>query len=484
MGRARRRTIAAFMTRVPLTVVLVMALVAGCASVPPTPSPSPTAQQPLPTTAPPSSPSASPTLALSTPATPTASPPPTSKPTLAPPSATAKPPLALEGTWESGPITREMIRDAVREHGFVPAGIGGRIEDARAFVDYIVYEVTIGADTWTEIEIPDGLPWSTGWNGTYRRPMFGTFIATDSTGRCHVTLSTSGSNKAMGIAVTDDSCGDADLLAQIAVYEPATFHRVEGPGSPEPTLQPPGTAQPQTPLVSSSHRRLTQRALGSVEGADMGYLEYLPPSYGDGTPRPLLVALHGSGQSGPGDSNGLASLYEIGIPPLIRNDRWPDNRPFIVLAPQHDIHAPEVCITAPKIANFLTFAIAHYEVDPARVYVTGLSCGAIGSWNYLATDTTTVAAAVLISGGGYAAIDRVGCGLGSVPVWALHGTLDDVVPARYDTYSIGSLQQCTDPLPVDARLTLYPDAAHDAWTRTYDLSAGNDIYSWLLSYTK
>jgi predicted peptidase len=116
--------------------------------------------------------------------------------------------------------------------------------------------------------------------------------------------------------------------------------------------------------------------------------------------------------------------------------------------------------------------------------VTGLSCGAIGSWNYLATDTGVVAAAVLISGGGYAAIDRVGCGLAGVPIWAFHGTLDDVVPARYDTYSIGSLQGCTDPAPVDARLTLYPDATHDAWTRTYDLSAGNDIYSWLLSHTK
>jgi predicted esterase len=483
MGRARRRTIAAFMTRVPLTVVLTIALVAGCASVPVTPSPPPTAQQSTPTTAPASSPSPSPTLALSTPATPTASPPPTSVPTLSP-SPTAKPPLALEGTWESGPITRDMIRDAVREHGFIQAGIGGRIEDARAFIDYIVYEVTIGAKTWTETEISDGLPWSTGWKGTYRRPDFVTFIATDSTGKCRVTLVAAGNNQTMSIAVTDDSCGDADLLAQIAVYEPATFHRVVGPGSPEPTLQPPGTAQPPTPLGGTSHRRLTARPLGAVDGADMGYLEYLPPGYGDATPRPLLVALHGSGQSGPGDNDSLATLYEIGIPRLLRNDRWPDVRPFVVLAPQHDIRAPEICITPDEIASFLAFGVAHYRVDPARVYVTGLSCGAIGSWNYLATDTGVVAAAVLISGGGYAAIDRVGCGLAGVPIWAFHGTLDDVVPARYDTYSIGSLQGCTDPAPVDARLTLYPDATHDAWTRTYDLSAGNDIYSWLLSHTK
>jgi hypothetical protein len=28
---------------------------------------------------------------------------------------------------------------------------------------------------------------------------------------------------------------------------------------------------------------------------------------------------------------------------------------------------------------------------------------------------------------------------------------------------------------------IYPDADHDSWTRTYSLSAGHDIYAWLLA---
>src|SRR6185437_12652263 len=49
-----------------------------------------------------------------------------------------------------------------------------------------------------------------------------------------------------------------------------------------------------------------------------------------------------------------------------------------------------------EIASFLQFAVAHYDVDPQRVYLTGLSCGAIGGWNYLAQhlDDTVVAAAM------------------------------------------------------------------------------------------
>jgi hypothetical protein len=32
------------------------------------------------------------------------------------------------------------------------------------------------------------------------------------------------------------------------------------------------------------------------------------------------------------------------------------------------------------------------------------------------------------------------------------------------------------------QLTVYADADHDAWSRTSDLSAGNDIYAWLLEH--
>jgi len=33
-------------------------------------------------------------------------------------------------------------------------------------------------------------------------------------------------------------------------------------------------------------------------------------------------------------------------------------------------------------------------------------------------------------------------------------------------------------------LTVYPGVGHDSWTRTYDLSAGHDIYTWLLSFSQ
>jgi predicted peptidase len=236
-----------------------------------------------------------------------------------------------------------------------------------------------------------------------------------------------------------------------------------------------------------SSERLAVRAVGSVAGAPQGYLEYLPPGYGDEAKRPLLVFLHGAGDNGSGTRESLERMYHSAIPQLIRNDEWPAARPFIVLMPQHvDPAGPAggSCPDRNEIAAFLDFAIERYDVDPTRVYLTGLSCGAIGIWNYLALDTDrVVAAAVPIAGHGSSALSYAGCDLGKVAIWAFHGSADDVVDPREGTIvPMRKLETCDDPEPADLRTTIYPGVGHDSWTRTYDLSAGHDVYAWLLSH--
>lgn len=240
-------------------------------------------------------------------------------------------------------------------------------------------------------------------------------------------------------------------------------------------------AEPLPPGPSSE--RVSLRPAGSVEGAPLGYAEYLPPGYGDGTPRPLLVFLHGLDENGDGGERALRRLFNSGVPMLIENDDWPDERPFIVLMPQHSGDAGTRCPQAEEVDSFLRFAMKHYDVDEDRVYLTGLSCGAIGAWEYLGAHVDeAVAAAVLIAGDGAYAVAQAGCALGRVPIWAFHGGADSVVPKSGSVTPIRYLRACNDPPPVDVRLTIYPRADHDAWNRTYDLSAGRDIYAWLLGH--
>src|SRR3954454_24753233 len=63
--------------------------------------------------------------------------------------------------------------------------------------------------------------------------------------------------------------------------------------------------------------------------------------------------------------------------------------------------SPAWCTTHDEIHDFISYAVANYNVDPTRVYVTGLSCGAFGTWEYLAKyGNEQVAAAVPIAGEG------------------------------------------------------------------------------------
>ena len=233
------------------------------------------------------------------------------------------------------------------------------------------------------------------------------------------------------------------------------------------------TASPEV-LTAEAAGPMAVQAAGSVVGAPFGYLEYLPPGYGDGEGRPLLVFLHGSFESGDGSREALDKVFRLGLPALIESGGWPDDRPFVVLAPQYGVAEAQECHLAEEVDAFLDFAIDHYDIDPSRVYLTGISCGGIGVWDYLAVhrETGVAAAAVPISAHAVDAFAAAGCELARVPVWAFHGAADTTVPERYIVNPLTKLKACTDPDPVELRLTVYPDADHDAWSQTYDLSAG------------
>jgi dienelactone hydrolase len=262
---------------------------------------------------------------------------------------------------------------------------------------------------------------------------------------------------------------------------------------------------------TGSAERLTPRPAGTT-ASPLGYDEYLPPDYGEGAPSPLLVFLHGFGESGDGSAGDLEHLLVTGIPALIGNNGWPADRPFVVLAPQHafpqdfspyaecdgifqggscamtlqhEFGHPvggSICTTPAEVHDFLTYAIANYNIDPNRVYLTGLSCGAFGAWEYVAQyGGDQIAAMVPIAGEGRPAWAQSTCGLGEVAIWAFHGDADDVVSPAGSIEPITNLAGC--PSARDTDLTVYPGVDHDSWTRTYSLSAGHDIYSWLLGFT-
>ena len=454
--RSRRRRL------LPVLLVLPLAL-GACAGDPPTPSPPST-----------SAPAASIGVRASAAPSPT-------------PSATPGVRTPYDGVWASKPLTRADLAAALARRGLSSKRLDQWFGDWDR-IDYRIFEIEIGDGRWQEDENAEGVPFGTGWSGALALADAHTIVAQDDTTRCPVTYSLDRHADTLSVRIAHDACTDPDDRSiQTAIYESSPFRLVQSadwtPPKPEPGPSASASVAPATNEPSTASSRQKPRPIGTVVGAPLGYVEYLPPDYGM-QPSPLLVFLHGSGESGIGDERALADLTSNGIPSLIANDFWPDSRPFIVLAPQHREDPPSFCMEAKEIDAFLRFAIKHYDVDPRRVYLTGLSCGAIGLWNYLGTHgDELVAAAVPIAGDGIGAVELAGCALGRVPIWAFHGSADENVPVRGDVYPLTSLQACTNPAPVDARLKVYRDESHDVWTETYWASR-YDIYDWLLSHHK
>jgi predicted esterase len=231
---------------------------------------------------------------------------------------------------------------------------------------------------------------------------------------------------------------------------------------------------------SPSKGRQTMRPIG-MPYAKNGFWEYLPPGYGDGTKRPLLVFWHGVGENGAGTAATLPAVLVHGPPKLINLNQWPADRPFIVLSPQH----PGVgdCPTATEIHDFIAFGMTNYDVDTNRVYLTGLSCGALGSSSYLGQfQGQQVVAAVLIAGDASIAYNAAGCALlNQVALWAFHGDADQTVPIGPDTTGMTNFMACPG-MHKEALYDIFPGADHQrSWEITYDLSAMKDIYTWMLA---
>ncbi len=229
--------------------------------------------------------------------------------------------------------------------------------------------------------------------------------------------------------------------------------------------------------------QLTNKPLGTTTAAN-GYIEYLPAAYTSNPNQklPIILFFHGSGENG----NGTTDLYKVfntGLPQIIQNNSWTYKNQFVVLMPQHVSTNPNnLCPSANEVRNFIDYARKAYNVDTLQLYITGLSCGGNGVWDFIGAypSNEKVAAAVPISTNGTKASreGKAGC-TKAIPTWAFHGTSDTTSPWANDVTANNFFNACPEP-HAEAKLTLYPGVAHDAWTQTYNLSSGNDIYAWLL----
>jgi len=246
----------------------------------------------------------------------------------------------------------------------------------------------------------------------------------------------------------------------------------------------------------------TQRAVAENIGSNIGgFYESLPVNY-DAEPTkkyPLIIFLHGAGEVGNGTTQ-ISKVAANGIPKLIAQGKFPskftvdgEDFSFIVMSPQCKIGDGPIGTIVP----FLSYVLSHYRVDEQRIYLTGLSLGGYMSWNYAAAtvDYAKKLAALLLVCPGIDTVKNGGTpdphgyannvATAGLPTWI---TTNSVDPEAY-TYKAVALAQFinqNNPTP-PARLSVFPETGHDAWTKTYNpdyREDGMNVYEWMLKYKR
>ncbi len=193
------------------------------------------------------------------------------------------------------------------------------------------------------------------------------------------------------------------------------------------------------------------------------YLVVKPDNFDPHQKYPLIIFLHGRGESG--DDLKLVKVH--GPFKKVKELKLP----VLIVAPQTPI---DERWDVDMLSALMDHLLEKLPVDRERVYLTGLSLGGYGTWDLAVRRPELFAAIAPICGGGKPSLVEK---LKGISVWAFHGAKDSVVPLKNTTDMVNALYS----LGSDARLTVYPYADHDSWTETYN---NPEFYEWLLNQKK
>ena len=208
------------------------------------------------------------------------------------------------------------------------------------------------------------------------------------------------------------------------------------------------------------------------------------------TARPLILFLHGSGESGTNNTSQINGNIDNLLAAAKARDAF-------LYAPQTNIGWADSLLLS-RAMSMIDRAIDERSVDTNRVYVTGLSMGGGGVWDFLHQYPDRAAASVPICGiPPLLSFDPAN--VVNEPIWAFHGRFDATVPATVTRIVVNSLlTEAGLPIPTYPALNTfgpnvqfdfpplnlhYTDmrGGHGIWPEVYNMPA---LYDWMFAQSQ
>ncbi len=271
-----------------------------------------------------------------------------------------------------------------------------------------------------------------------------------------------------------------------------------------------------TTLSSGAFAQTSTDAVFSSGLGSMTYRVYLPAGYDPAaaTKTPVVMYLHSAAERGnnideiflnPHGSSG--AWVNPWINHLVNETQTGDHKAILVI-PQSGLGQVWNSMTAGDkwgVGNYtdaqqkpigsrlqlamdvLDKVVGETNSDTNRLYITGASMGAYGTWDVLSRYPQKFAAGMPVSGAGN--IDAAAGRSTAVPVWAYHGGQDSLIPAANTDQLYFTMKQ-NGGNPLYSRLANQGHAGFDLFyqpnnfTTTSQATSGGtgpDVYDWLFS---
>ena len=215
-----------------------------------------------------------------------------------------------------------------------------------------------------------------------------------------------------------------------------------------------------------------QHAYTSKSG-DLDFLLYVPESYGVDPAKkwPLIVYLHDAESRGSADF-----LTTESLPKTLQTVK---DFEFLVVSPVGnggmDFWSKEEMIA--PVMKLLDEIQSTYSVDAKRIYITGAGMGGNGVWVMGIRYPDYFAALAPLGGYGsypFEVPENI-CNLKDVPVWAIHGEEDFMVPPKVEQDLVDAANACGGT----AKITVKPSVVVPV-----DVYYNSELFEWLLTHSK
>jgi poly(3-hydroxybutyrate) depolymerase len=185
---------------------------------------------------------------------------------------------------------------------------------------------------------------------------------------------------------------------------------------------------------------------------------FIPANYNPALSYPLVLFLHGAGERG--SDNRLQLTGQTGCL-VFASEPNQLKYPSFMVAPQCPSYSYwEDPTLEAQVLGMMDSLMSEFSIDTNRLYITGLSMGGYGTWDYIGQYPNRFAAAIPMSGGGTPALAPE---MIQTPIWNFHSANDGTVPVSGSRTMIGAVRRAGgNPI-----YTEYLMGGHVIWTTAY-----------------